>query len=202
MSNQTRRERISRGDTVYVLVNPGGNAPMKRKPAKVLTVMRAGAEVMVEGEHKPRTIRLAALELPTPPPPPPPARPEPGPGYSEALAPGRPLAPSSPTPGPGTTRGPGRPPGRASAGVQAGTAPESTPPTGDTTASDVEAWLALGESMAAPLRDKIEALREEALALDDETKAIAVRRSAIEVEVRRCNRMLSRIASIERDDEA
>jgi hypothetical protein len=84
-----------------------------------------------------------------------------------------------------------------------GTQAESGPPPNhsDTTASDVEAWLALGESMAAPLRGKIEALREEALALDDEAKAIALRRSEIDVEVRRCNRMLSRIAAIERDDD-
>lgn len=199
MSNlQDRRERISRGDTVYVLVNPGGGAPMKRKPARVISVMRAGAEVMVEGESKARTVRLNALEIPTPLPP---ARPEPGSAYPEARAPGRPLGPSSPAPGPDTARSPGRPQGGEPAIPAYGTAAFSGPPGGDTTASDVEAWLALGESMAAPLRGKIEALREEALALDDEAKAIALRRSEIDVEVRRCNRMLSRIAAIERDDD-
>lgn len=71
----TGPEDLKKGDEVHVIVkiDPEGNL-VKRKPARVVDVLRKAAVLAVEGEKDQRTVRFSELELkpPTEPPPPPP----------------------------------------------------------------------------------------------------------------------------------
>lgn len=63
MSSQSIRDRIKRGDEVYIVVRPAPNLPPKRKPARVLDVVRSGVRVVDEGRE--RMVPFSEIELPT-----------------------------------------------------------------------------------------------------------------------------------------
>lgn len=63
MTPQEIRDRLEKGDQVYVVVRYG-NGLVKRKGARVLKVMRGAVSLNIEGEERPRTVGYAEIELP------------------------------------------------------------------------------------------------------------------------------------------
>lgn len=157
-TTQEKRERFNKGDTVHVLVSPAPNLPTKRRPAKVIEVMRAACKVQVEGENKPRTIRFSALQ-PAPP------------------------APPAPKPKPAPLR----------AVQSAEPSPLSRPAQPQVPASDLDSWLAMGAELVAPMRAELAQLADEDEALEEEAKAIASERAAIQLQAKRLRTAIARV---------
>lgn len=69
MKLQNTREQYNKGDQVYLIV--------KRKPARVLEVLRAACRLEIEGETRPRVVRFQLIEPAPAPLPRPPSKPAP-----------------------------------------------------------------------------------------------------------------------------